>query len=142
MLSLLVVRIDSQRGLGLLEVLVGAFLLSMVVLGVSSVWIQHQRAYRQTRDRMVADFLLQREMERVVAGGFSGLPDIADEAPNIIEIKRGTPGGVSTVVYETDVSMSSNVDESIRKAVVEVKFPDRGGAPVTISAETDLFWSQ
>ena len=133
---------NVPRGLGLLEVIIGGFMLSVVLLGVSSVWVQHQLAYRQARNRMVADFLLQSEMERVVAGGYSSLPALAAEAPSTVEVKRKTIGGLSVTSYQSSITMSSNPSGSIRKAVVEVNYPGVGGEPVTLSAETDLFWSQ
>jgi Tfp pilus assembly protein PilV len=133
---------NIPRGLGLLEVIIGGFVLSVVLFGVSSVWVQHQLAYRQARNRMVADFLLQSEMERVVAGGYSSLPALAAEAPSNVEVKRKTVSGLSVTSYQSSVSMTSNPSGSIRKAVVTVNYLGVGGEPVTLSAETDLFWSQ
>lgn len=126
----------------MLEVVIGAFVLSVVLFAVGGVWIQHQRAYLQARDRMVADFLLQSEMERVVAGGYGNLPTLAAEPPSVVEVTRLTAGGTSISRYQTAITTSSNTDDSLRKAVVTVVYPDPGGDPVTISAETDLFWSQ
>lgn len=137
-------RVGTSRAsaVSLLEVIVGAFVLSMVLTAVGAVWIQHQRSYLQARDRMVADFLLQNELERVVAGGYRNLPSLTAEPPSTIDVQRQTAGGLSTARYRTTIAMASNGEGSIRKAVVTVEYPDRGGAPVSVSAETDLFWSQ
>jgi type II secretory pathway pseudopilin PulG len=132
----------DSRGFSLLETLVGGVVLSVVLLGVSSVWVQHQRAFRQARNRMIADFLLQSEMEQVVAAGFYGLPDLAAAPPSIVDVKRQSASGLSTTKYETDVAFIPNTDDSLRKAVVTVSYPDKGGQTATLSAETDLFWTQ
>jgi prepilin-type N-terminal cleavage/methylation domain-containing protein len=134
--------LGGWKGFSLLEVLIGAFVLSVVLLGVGSVWLQHQRAYLKTRDRMICDFLLQSEMERVVAGGYSSLPGIAAEPAEVVTVRRRTPAGISLAEYRTDVSMTENSEGSLRKALVTVSYDEPGGETVEISAETDLFWSQ
>lgn len=135
-------RRKKVGGFNLLEVIIGAIILTTVCFAVGAIWVQHQRAYLQTRNRLAADFLLQNEMEKIIAGGFVTLEILAAEPPSTIEVSRVADGVESVMTYQSEITMMSNSNDSLRKAVVAISFSEQGEEPVTISAETDIFYAQ
>lgn len=137
------VRPTRATGFSLLEVVLGGLIVSTALAGMAMLWMTHQRVLRQSRDRLMANFILQAEMERCLAQGFHAIPAIAAEDPQEIVTERsfGTSSGTatSTTAFTTDVDFENNTSESLRRVWVNVTYEDPRKGRQILELETLVF---
>lgn len=132
----------KDKGFSLLEVIIGAFIVTSVFSGVAALWMLHQRVMHQSRNRLIANFVLQSEMERVLAGGFYTVDDRAAEPPQVYTIVRTFRGTTQQVDFTTDIDFDTTPDLAVRKVWATVSFEEQNRGVQTITMESDVFWSQ
>ncbi len=125
----------------LLEVIVGAFILVTVLMGVAMLWQTHQRSFHMSRNRLIANYILQAEMERVLAGGFYGIPDRADAEPQEFQVRRMVNGTPQASTFTTEVAYETSTVSTMRKVLVTVSFEEQNRGLQTLTFESDVFWS-
>ncbi|MFA5507394.1 MAG: hypothetical protein WC314_22680 [Vulcanimicrobiota bacterium] len=130
-------------GFSLLEVILGGLIMGAALTGMATLWMTHQRVLRESRDRLMATFILQSEMERCLAQGFHSIPAVAAEDPQEVVTERtfGTTRGTNTTTtsFLTDVFFENNGDETMRRVWVTVTYEDSRHGLRTLELETFVF---
>lgn len=132
----------KNRGFSLLETLMGLLILSTMMVGVTSLWINHQRIFRQSRNHLIAQYVLQSEMERCVGSGYHELDDLVGEPPQVYTVTRKFKGSSQISTFETDLELTSNAEESLRKVRATVIYDQPQVGQKQLKMETDVFWTQ
>ncbi len=103
-----------------MEVVLGAILFSVVILGLALVSYYHEMSLRQYRDRNAARLLLQQEMERVMAHHYPNLEEAA--GLKTIPFRRELDGVVSEQDFEIETEVTENPNRIEKTVVSTVRY--------------------
>ena len=67
----------AGSGHNLLEMIIATFIFSTVLLGLTSVWMQHSRVMERAGGRLVGQFLANQLMEECIAAGYDLVSNLA-----------------------------------------------------------------
>ncbi len=125
-----------NRGLSLLEVVVGSFIFATVFAGFAATWVLQEQAMRKYRDHNLARFLAESEMERATARGFQGLRSYATGSPRTLGVTRKINNEETVQEFKVTVSLENATDIS---ADVIVKVEGTGDDKLNFELRTVAF---
>ena len=94
------------RGQNLLETILACSIFASVTVSLIGIWASHSRALEKARHRLVGSYYAEQIMEDCLQKGWNHIDAVAAEPPRQIPLKLVNKGAETTVVYESDVSMT------------------------------------
>ncbi len=133
----------SVRAFSLLEVVFGALLFSMVMVGLATGWSLHERSVKKYRDQNLARTLLQNEMEVLRSTDYHELEAYADtvNASPAVEVQRSVDGQATLRTYRREITVTEESNRDVKDVVVKVSFVDDRDTLRELEVETYVFYS-
>lgn len=107
----------SVAGFNLLEVLLASLLFAISFAGIAAGWRFHELSLQKYRNRNAAKFLLQQEMERLMAHSYYGLEAGAGTSTRLLQRE------IDGVASPQEFTVESQVVENAAMTVKDVTVP-------------------
>jgi type II secretion system protein I len=112
----------GATGFTLLEVLLATMIFAVTFAGLAASWSYHELGLRKFRNRNAARFIVEQEMERVMAHPYSVLEDALDNRTQ--SLQREIDGQVSIQDFEVSGEIVENADETLKDVTITVTFTE------------------
>lgn len=130
-----------KRGTLVLEALLAGVMFASCIAVVAAISAYHQRALVHFQDRNAATFLAEREMEELLAQGFSGIPHYVLSYPQVFSVKRRIDSTAVVADYRCEITYVDSPNHDLRTVVVSVFYPE-DGREKQVRLETDVYWTE
>ena len=127
----------GRWGFSLIEVVIGIFILLVVLVSVAAVFSLQERAFHKYRDNNMVEHVARSEMERLLAFGFSEIPDQLSSFPRTVMVERLTNGNSSFANYIVNAEFTPRPDDDTAEVVVVVRHQDK--SEVRIELRTAVY---
>jgi type II secretory pathway pseudopilin PulG len=125
--------------LTLLEVIIAAFIFSGLVTVLSSLWVMHARAQRQSGMMLVAADLADLQMSRALAQGYNSVVPSSDSFTQTWVVRGQTIDHVFSASVEVEPILDDDGNPmGMKLIVVNVTFGDGTDQPKTFRLESVL----
>ena len=119
-------KVSSSRfGFSLLEVLVGAFLVTIVTSSLAALALSQERSFRRHRLQNTLRLIARSEMDQALSAGFGGIPNLLSGYPKTFQLSRGVDGTEQVIDFLVDLQY--------------IRLPEKRYAEVilTVTSQTD-----
>lgn len=110
----------SRQGFSLIEVLLGALLFASVFSGLAASWHYQEKSLKQYRNRNAARYILQKEVERVLAKGFYNIE--VGTAKNSFKLIRKLDGEKVEQIFEVETKVTQNSVKNLKYLSFTISF--------------------
>lgn len=125
----------AGSGHNLLEMIIATFIFSTVLLGLTSVWMQHSRVMERAGGRLVGQFLANQLMEECIAAGYDLVSNLATNPaspPEPLELSETMRGIKKDVEYRptitvVDTPVPGSPNARMKLVTVRVEWDEHNG---------------
>lgn len=110
----------SKSGFSLLEVLLGAFLVSIVTGSLAALTLFQERGFRRHRLQNTLRLVARSEMDQVLGAGFSGIPGLLPGYPKTFEVTRSIDDTEQISEFSIDLQYNLRPDEINAEVILTV----------------------